>query len=64
MIIVEVDCEFERFDALLGMHSSSEFLLAPTAEEAGKSSEVFFCTYNTNKAIKDGGGSLSWKCSC
>jgi len=58
-----VDCEFERFD-VLRMHSWSEFLLAQTAEEAGKSSEVFFCTYNTNKAIKDGGGSLSWKWSC
>jgi len=64
MIIVEVDCEFERFDALLGMHSWSEFLLAPTAEEEGKSSEVFFCAYNTNKAVKDGGESLSWKWSC
>jgi hypothetical protein len=53
MIIVEVDCEFQRFDVLLGMHSWSKFLLAPTAEEAGNSSEVFFCSYNTNKAIKD-----------
>ena len=64
MIVVEVDCEFERFDALVGMHFRSEFLLAPTVEEAGKSSEVFFCTYNTNKTFKDGGGSLSWKWSC
>jgi len=64
MIVIEVDYEFERFDALLGMHSWSEFLLAPTAEETGKSSEVFFCTYNTNKAFKDGGGLLSWKWSC
>jgi len=59
-----VDCEFQRFDVLLGMHSWSKFLLAPTAEEAGKSFEMFFCSYNTNKAIKDGGGSLSWKWSC
>ncbi len=49
MIVIEVDCEFQRFDVLLGMHSWSKFLLAPTAEEAGKSSEVFFCSYNTNK---------------
>jgi len=58
MIIVEVDREFERFGAVLGMHSWSEFLLTPTEEEAGMSSEVFFCTYNTNKAVKDGGGLL------
>ena len=58
MIIVEVAREFERIGDVLGMHSWSEFLLAPTAEERGKSSEVFFCTYNTNKAVKDGGGLL------
>ena len=61
-----MDCEFERLDALLGMHFWSEFLMAPTAEEAGnlKSSEVFFCTYNTNKAIKDGGSRSKWRWSC
>jgi hypothetical protein len=46
------------------MHSLSEFLLALTGEEAGKSSKVFFCTYNTNKVSKDRGGLLSWKRSC
>jgi hypothetical protein len=55
MIIVEVDGEFERLDAVLGKHSWNEVLLAPTEEEVDKSSEVFFCTYNTHKAIKDGG---------
>ena len=58
MIIVEVAREFERIGDVLGMHSWSEFLLVPTAEERGKSSKVFFCTYNTNKAVKDGGGLL------
>ena len=57
MIIVEVDREATRIEGVLGMHSWSEFLLAPAAEEAGKSSEVFFCTYNTNKDVKNGGGS-------
>ena len=56
MIIVEVDREVTRIEDVLGMHSWSEFLLAPAAEEAGKSSEVFFCTYNTNKDVKNGGG--------
>jgi hypothetical protein len=55
MIIVEVDSEFERFGTVLGKHSWNEFLLVPTEEEVDKSSEVFFCTYNTHKAIKDGG---------
>jgi len=59
MIVVEVDREFERFDAVLGKHSWSDFLLTPTEEEAGKSSEVFFCTYHTNGAVRNGGGSLS-----
>jgi len=59
MIIIEVARDFKRIGDVLGMHSWSEFLLAPTAEETGKSSEVFFCTYNTNKAVKDGGGLLS-----
>ena len=53
-----MDREFNRPEAVLGRHSWSEFLLAPTAEEAGKSSEVFFCTYSTNKDVKDGGGFL------
>ena len=55
MIIVEVDREATRIESVLGLHSWSEFLLAPAAEEAGKSSEVFFCTYNTNKDVKNGG---------
>jgi hypothetical protein len=58
MIIVEVDREFERFDAVLGKHSWSDFLLTPTEEEADKSSEVFFCTYHTNGEVVNGGGSL------
>lgn len=32
MVAIEVDREFERLNALLGMHSWSEFLLAPTEE--------------------------------
>lgn len=56
MVIVEVDREFERFDALLGMHSWSEFLLAPTEEEAGNSSKVFYCTYHSAEAVRNAGG--------
>lgn len=56
MVVIEVDRAFKRIDALLGMHSWSEFLLAPTEEEEGKSSEVFFCTYNNAKAMRDAGG--------
>jgi hypothetical protein len=55
MVLIEVDREFKGIDALLGMHSWSEFLLAPTKEEAGKSSKVFYCTYNNAKAVKDAG---------
>lgn len=55
MIIVEIDRDFERFQAVLGRHSWSEFLLAPTEEEAGRTSEVFFCTLNTNEAVRNGG---------
>jgi hypothetical protein len=55
MVIIEVDREFERFDALLGMHSWSEFLLAPTEEDAGKSSKVFYCTYHNAEAVRDAG---------
>ena len=55
MVVIEVDREFERLETLLGMHSWSEFLLAPTEEEAGKSSTVFFCTYNSAKALRDAG---------
>ena len=56
MVVIEVDQEFERLDALLGMHSWSDFLLAPTNEEEGKSSKVFYCTYNNAKAVRDAGG--------
>jgi hypothetical protein len=56
MVIIEVDCEFERLEALLGMHSWSEFLLAPTEEEAGNSSKVFHCTYHNAEALRDAGG--------
>lgn len=58
MVIIQVDHEFENWDALLGLHSWSEFLLAPTTEEADKSSKVFFCTYSTGKALSDAGRSL------
>jgi hypothetical protein len=55
MIIIVVDREFERFDALLGMHSWSEFLLEPTEEEAGNSSKVFYCTYHSAEVIRGAG---------
>lgn len=55
MVIIEVDCEFDGFNALLGMHSWSEFLLAPTEEEAGNSSRVFYCTYHNAEAIRKAG---------
>lgn len=55
MVIIEVDREFERFDALLGMHSWSEFLLEPTEEEAGNSSKVFYCTYHSAEAVRGAG---------
>ena len=53
-----MDAEFEGFGALLGMHSWSDFLLSPTAEEVGKSSEVYFCRYTTSQAVKDHGTSF------
>jgi hypothetical protein len=60
MVIIEVDREFGTFDALLGMLSWSEFLLAPTEEEAGNSSKVFYCTYRNAETVRDAGGWLSY----
>jgi hypothetical protein len=37
------------------MHSWSEFLLAPTEEEAGNSSKVFYCTYHNAEAVRGAG---------
>lgn len=56
MVRIELDREFERFDALLRMHSWSEFLLAPTEEEVSNSSKAFYCTYHNAKPGRDAGG--------
>jgi hypothetical protein len=57
MVIIEVDRDFDRFKSLLGMHAWSDFLLKPTREEEGKSSKVFWCTYNTGRLVEKNGRS-------
>jgi len=53
-VVIEVDRECDRFNELLGQHVWSEFLVEPTKEEMGKSSMVFFSTFNPSRHITDG----------
>ncbi|KAI0278027.1 hypothetical protein BGY98DRAFT_570382 [Russula aff. rugulosa BPL654] len=57
MVIIEVNRFFERFDSLLGMHLWSSFLKRPTEEDKGKSSNVFWCHYNSGRLVQKNG----WK---
>ena len=56
MVIIEVNRFFERFDSLLGMHLWSSFLKRPTEEDKGKSSNVFWCHYNSGRLVQKNGG--------
>ena len=59
MVVIEVDRDFDGFDALLGSHKWSEFLLRPTEEQMGESSKVFYCTYDTGRQVERSGPSAS-----
>ncbi|KAF8145766.1 hypothetical protein K438DRAFT_1991536 [Mycena galopus ATCC 62051] len=54
-IILEVNRDYPQPERLLGEHRWSEFLKKPNAEEAGRVSQIFYCTYSTGRqAQKDG----------
>ncbi|KAF8160337.1 hypothetical protein K438DRAFT_1859848 [Mycena galopus ATCC 62051] len=54
-IILEVNRDYPEPERLLGEHRWSEFLKKPNAEEAGRVSQIFYCTYSTGRqAQKDG----------
>jgi hypothetical protein len=56
MVIIELDCEFDRFDDVLGMHSWSNMLVEPIEEEVGQSSGIFYCNLNTRHSVEKNGG--------
>ncbi|KAJ7247174.1 hypothetical protein B0H12DRAFT_1125480 [Mycena haematopus] len=54
-ILLEIEREYAEPERLLGEHRWSEFLKNPNAEEAGRVSQIFYCTYSTGRqAQKDG----------
>jgi hypothetical protein len=55
MVIIEVDCEFNRFDDLLGKHTWSNMLVNPVSDESDKSSEVFYCKLETGRDVEKKG---------
>jgi hypothetical protein len=55
MVIIEVDCEFKRFDDLLGKHTWSKMLVNPDSDEEDKSSEVFYCNLETGRDVETKG---------
>jgi hypothetical protein len=42
---------------MLGMHSWAKVLMNPSNEESGKSSKVFWCTYNSGRLVQKHGAS-------
>ena len=61
MVIIAVDCEFDRFDDLLGKHTWSKMLVDPTSEESDKSSEVYFCNLKTGRDVEKKGRVQQWR---
>ncbi|KAI0311919.1 hypothetical protein OF83DRAFT_1148721 [Amylostereum chailletii] len=57
MIIIEVDRDFDNFPGLLGEHKWADFLRQPTEEQAGQSSKIFYCVWNTGRKVEKNG----WK---
>lgn len=51
MVVVEVNNEYHE---LLGQHVWSEFLMEPTKEQMGKSSTVFYSTFNAGRLVRNG----------
>ncbi|KIK60934.1 hypothetical protein GYMLUDRAFT_73705 [Collybiopsis luxurians FD-317 M1] len=55
MVLIEVDRAFTEHHILLGMHEWSKFLKRPTAEEAHRTTQIYYSTYNNHRAAqKDG----------
>ncbi|KAF5383466.1 hypothetical protein D9757_006112 [Collybiopsis confluens] len=55
MVLIEIDRAFTEHQKLLGLHEWSKFLKQPTAEEKGRSTQIFYSTYKTHRAAqKDG----------
>ena len=59
MVVIEVNQEFDRFRELLGQHVWSEFLVKPTKEHRGKSSTVFYSTFNTGRLVRNGSSCIA-----
>jgi hypothetical protein len=59
IVIIEVDWDFDQFEALLGLHSWSKFLLRPLGEEQDKGSKVFWCHYNSGRSVQKHVGPVS-----
>ncbi|KAF8157299.1 hypothetical protein K438DRAFT_1861679 [Mycena galopus ATCC 62051] len=54
-ILLEISRDYPEPERLLGEHRWSDFLKKPSAEEAGRVSQIFYCTYSTGRqAQKDG----------
>ncbi|KAH9976409.1 hypothetical protein BGW80DRAFT_1224213 [Lactifluus volemus] len=60
MVIIEVDCEFKRFNDLLGKHTWSKMLVNPDSDEEDKSSEVFYCNLETGRDVERKGWKRIW----
>jgi hypothetical protein len=55
LVILEIERKFDGFERLLGEHRWSEFLLAPSAEEKDRVSQVFYCLHKSGREVqKDG----------
>ncbi|KAJ7073160.1 hypothetical protein C8F01DRAFT_1106317 [Mycena amicta] len=54
-VLLEVNRDYVSPERLLGEHRWSEFLRKPTAEEAGRVTQIFYSTYSNGRAAqKDG----------
>ncbi|KAH7096823.1 hypothetical protein BKA62DRAFT_718269 [Auriculariales sp. MPI-PUGE-AT-0066] len=54
-VIIEVSNRYDQPERLLGEHRWANFMNRPDNEERGRISRIFFCFYNTSRAIeKDG----------
>ncbi|KAH9976394.1 hypothetical protein BGW80DRAFT_1168097, partial [Lactifluus volemus] len=60
MVIIEIDCGFDKFEILLGMHSWSRILLNPIQAELSESSKVFCCNLETGSSIEENGWKRTW----
>jgi hypothetical protein len=58
-VVIEVNRECDSFNELLGKHLWSEFLVEPTKEEMGKSSMIFFSTFNPRSHAEDGSSCIA-----